>query len=142
MEQLFKQYIFPGVRVNVGGRWRAVEEMTSYSSDWPGELLVERLSLSPTTQITCFALSSCGEIVTDVTPCHPIFVKDRGWVAVCPTSFQKRYGLKCLPLQPGDIIIHPSFPSSFALPLQSPDLCERIKRSVSLSTLLHHYLID
>uniref|UniRef100_A0A1B6MML3 HMG box domain-containing protein n=1 Tax=Graphocephala atropunctata TaxID=36148 RepID=A0A1B6MML3_9HEMI len=109
-----------GVRVKVGGCWRPVEEMTTY----PGEMLVERVSLSPSPQVTCCALSSCSEVVADLIPCHPLLVKDRGWVAVCPDSFHKRYGLKCLPLQPGDIILNPSAP----LPLPSPDICERIKR--------------
>uniref|UniRef100_A0A1B6JE19 HMG box-containing protein 1 n=1 Tax=Homalodisca liturata TaxID=320908 RepID=A0A1B6JE19_9HEMI len=109
-----------GVRVKVGGCWRPVEEMTTY----PGELLVERVSLTTSSQITCCALSSRSEVVVDITPCHPLLVKDRGWVALCPDSFHKRYGLKCLALQPGDILLQPSIP----LPLPSPDICERIKR--------------
>lgn len=112
-----------GSQVKVGGCWRPVEDMTSYPTDWPGELLVERITLS---QITCCALSSCGEIVVDVTLCHPLLAKDRGWVALCPDSFHKRYGLKCLPLQLGDIVLRPTTP--LRLPLPSPDICDRIKR--------------
>ncbi|XP_054263527.1 HMG box-containing protein 1-like [Macrosteles quadrilineatus] len=117
-----------GVRVKVGGCWRLVEQMPSFPNDWSGELLVERVTPSPTPQVVCCSLSSYGEVIAEVTPCHPFLVKDRGWVAVCPDSFQKRYGLKCLPLQPGDVILHPLLPSSLPLPLPSPDICERIKR--------------
>lgn len=111
-----------GSRVKLGGRWTAVEELMSQSSEWPGELRVERIT--PPSLLTCCASLSNTEVTCEVMPCHPLLVRDRGWVTLCPDSFHKRYGLKCYPIQPGDIIVQPSSP----LPLTSPDICDRIKR--------------
>lgn len=106
-----------------------MEELSSYPPDWPGELLVERLSLprDNSLQITFCALSSCGEIIADVSSSHAFLVKDRGWAAVCSDDLYKRYAVKCSPLQPGDIVVQPI---SHTLPMPSPDICDRMKRYV------------
>lgn len=99
----------------------------SQPSEWPGDLRVERIT--PPSLLTCAASLGSAEVMCEVTPCHPLLVRDRGWVTLCPDSFHKRYGLKCYPIQPGDIIVQPSSP----LPLTSPDICDRIKRLVMLA---------
>lgn len=119
----------PGTRLKLGGCWRAIEEMINCPPEWPGDLLVERMTYvrENVIQISFCALSSCGEIIAEVATCHTFLVKDRGWVTVSSDDLIKRYGVKCPALQLGDIVIQPQ-PVNQTLPSPSPDICDRMKR--------------